>query len=109
MQFSPITTAEWREKLQQDSKGSATYESLHWQTPEGIQLAPFYHYDSAPESPVIPFAKSENTWLINEIVRVETPAAANALALSALAGGAESLQFVIDSPTHARDDAPIIG
>ncbi|WP_232319678.1 hypothetical protein [Prosthecochloris sp. HL-130-GSB] len=38
-EFTPVTSAHWREKLEKDLKGTS-YDSLVWKTPDGFTQPP---------------------------------------------------------------------
>lgn len=101
-EFPPISTSEWHEKIVRDSRGSKTIEDLAWQTPEGLRVAPFYRADEVAVEPM-PAVAGKTSWQLNELIKVEEVGAANAIALQALAGGADSLQFVLDRALTIQD------
>jgi methylmalonyl-CoA mutase len=93
-EFPPIGTAEWHKKISTDLKGLKNYADLTWQTPDGLLVAPFYRADEVVAADM-PVALRE-TWQLHEIIAVTAVKQANDVALQALAGGADSLQFVLD-------------
>lgn len=100
--FPPISTSEWHEKIVRDSRGAKTIEDLAWETPEGVRIAPFYRADEVSVAP-IPVVYSARTWQLNELITVGEVGVANSVALQALAGGADSLQFVLDNALSISD------
>ena len=94
--FPPISKAEWLQKVAKDLK-TKPLEDLEWEISEGLRISPFVHaedFDSAPPA----LRGNEPSWEICENIRVEDAANANAQALEALTGGAESLELEFNSP-----------
>lgn len=103
-EFPPVSKADWLARIAKDLKDKPL-ENLYWQLDEQIKVDPFGHADDFQQSPA-PLAGVAIGWEICETVPVGDPAAANAQALEALAGGAESLCFsfetIPDSAAFAR-------
>jgi len=72
--FSPVSTEQWEEKIKIDLKGADYHRRLFWNSPEGIQVRPFYrsedledikYLDNKPDQ--FPYVrgnkKSNNDWL----------------------------------------------
>ncbi len=100
-EFPAIETAEWRNKIQKDSKGAKTFDDLTWHTPEGLEVAPFYRADEVAVK-ALPNAAA-NGWQLHEIIVVSDAKEANKTALAALEGGADSLQFVLNNKLTIND------
>ena len=43
--FDPISSKQWKQKIQFELKGADYNETLIWNAPEDIQVKPFYHKD----------------------------------------------------------------
>ncbi|MEY4927319.1 MAG: hypothetical protein RI894_1755 [Bacteroidota bacterium] len=99
--FPPVSIAEWQNKINKDLKGVKTYDDLIWETPEGLQLAPFYQANGVTVSER--FAAASAAWQLHEIIVVSDVKKANEIALQALAGGADSLQFVLNRSLSKQD------
>ena len=44
-EFEPISSKQWKQQIQFELKGADYNETLVWESPEGIKVKPFYHYD----------------------------------------------------------------
>ncbi|MCM1163875.1 MAG: methylmalonyl-CoA mutase small subunit [Muribaculaceae bacterium] len=108
-QFPPVSTAEWRAKVEADLKGAPFDKKLVWRTNEGFNLQPMYRSediadlattDSLPgEYPYLRGTRTDNDWLIRQEIEGETVAEANKIALDALTKGVTSLGFHVSDPT----------
>ncbi|OIQ21024.1 MAG: methylmalonyl-CoA mutase [Flavobacterium sp. MedPE-SWcel] len=43
--FEPVSSKEWKQKIQFELKGADYNDTLIWESPEGIKVKPFYHND----------------------------------------------------------------
>lgn len=104
-QFPPVTTEQWRAKVEADLKGAPFDKKLVWRTNEGFNLQPMYRAediasltttDSLPgEYPYIRGTKTDNNWLSRQEIIAQTPKEANAKALEAVTKGVNSLGFKV--------------
>lgn len=102
-QFPPVTTAEWRAKVEADLKGVPFDKKLVWRTNEGFNVQPMYRAediedlkttDSKPgEYPFVRGTKTDNDWLARQEIIADSPAEANAKAKDVLTKGITSLGF----------------
>lgn len=107
--FSPVTTEEWRAKVDTDLKGVPFEKKLVWRTNEGFNVQPMYRRedikdlkttDSLPgEFPYVRGTRTDNDWLARQEIIAETPQEANAKALDVLTKGITSLGFHVDDPS----------
>ncbi|WP_339611110.1 methylmalonyl-CoA mutase subunit beta, partial [uncultured Planktosalinus sp.] len=93
--FDPVSSKQWKQKIQADLKGEDYNENLIWKSPEGIHVKPFYHRDefkegfsSAPGQP--------GNWNIGQLIFIDDEAIANKLAKDALLKGAEAIYFTAE-------------
>ena len=102
-EFSPVTTSEWEQKIQQDLKGQPC-DKLIWNTPEGFAVKAYYRNEDLEGLEYLknipgPFstgnAVGQNTWEIRQDILVDDWNEANAAALEALKKGVTSLGFII--------------
>jgi len=112
-QFPPVSTDEWRAKVDVDLKGVPFEKKLVWRTNEGFNVQPMYRAediadfkttDSLPgEFPFVRGTRADNDWLTRQEIVVTDGdyAAANAVALDVLNKGVTSLGFKVDKPTAA--------
>jgi methylmalonyl-CoA mutase len=93
--FKSISHQDWLEKITQDLKGKDFSETLIWKTDEGINVQPFYDAETLNDnvSQNFDLTNCNNDWEIREQVEIKTIKEANQLALNALKGGANSIQF----------------
>lgn len=94
-EFPPVSKADWLARIAKDLKDKPL-DSLYWQMNEQIKVDPFGHPDDF-EQPVMPLAAAPNRWEICENIPADTPVSGNAQAIEALAGGAESLNFLFEN------------
>ncbi len=108
-QFPPVSTAEWKAKVEADLKGAPFDKKLVWRTNEGFNVQPMYRLEdiedlkttnSLPgEFPYVRGTRTDNDWLTRQEIIAETPAEANEKALDVLTKGVTSLGFHVDEPT----------
>ena len=102
-QFPPVSTEEWRAKVEVDLKGADFNKKLVWRTNEGFNVQPMYRAedikdlkttDSLPgEYPFVRGTKTNNDWYIRQEIEVCCPKAANEKATEVLGKGVTSLGF----------------
>ena len=113
--FPPVTTAEWRDKIEKDLKGADYNKKLVWKTGEGFNVEPYYraediknlpHMDSFPGS--FPYVRGknvkQNSWLVRQDIKVDNITDANKKALDVRLKGVDSLGFIFpdsSKPTPA--------
>ena len=100
--FTPSSKAQWLTQIEKDLKGKP-FDDLRWHLGKDFVFEPFYHQEDS-ERKNIGFASS-NDWNICETIEVENEdyKTANRLALDALIGGANALNFVISNDTSANE------
>ncbi len=113
--FPPVSTEEWRAKVEADLKGAPFDKKLVWRTPEGFNVQPMYRAEdieglptteSLPgEFPYVRGTRDNNEWLTRQEILGKTPEEMNATALDVLNKGVNSLGFnVADEPTQETLD-----
>ena len=110
-QFPPVSTAEWKAKVEADLKGAPFDKKLVWRTNEGFDLQPMYRAedienlattDSLPgEFPYVRGTRTDNDWLTRQEIIADDAAAANAKAREVLTKGVTSLGFKVTDTTPA--------
>ncbi len=108
-QFPPVTTEQWRAKVEVDLKGAPFDKKLVWRTNEGFNLQPMYRAediadlattDSLPgEFPYIRGTRDNNDWLTRQEILVTDPAEANKKAVEVLGKGVTSIGFKVEEPS----------
>ena len=111
-QFPPVTTEEWRAKVEVDLKGADFNKKLVWRTNEGFNVQPMYRAedikdlkttDSLPgEYPYVRGTKTNNDWYIRQEIEVCCPKAANEKATEILGKGVTSLGFKLKEDIDAE-------
>lgn len=104
-QFPPVSTAEWKAKVEADLKGAPFDKKLVWRTNEGFNVQPMYRAediadlkttDSLPgEYPYVRGTRDNNDWLSRQEIIADDAEAANAKALDVLGKGINSLGFKV--------------
>ena len=110
-QFPPVSTVEWRAKVEVDLKGADFNKKLVWRTNEGFNVQPMYRAedikdlkttDSLPgEYPFVRGTKTNNDWYIRQEIEVCCPKAANEKATEVLGKGVTSLGFKLKEDIDA--------
>lgn len=95
-EFESISAKAWKQKIQLDLKGNDYNEALIWNSPEGIDVKPFYHADELLNLPDDSNTKA-TSWKICHTIFVTDSKKANQKALEVLNRGADSIKFIIPS------------
>ena len=117
-EFPPISTAEWKAKVEADLKGADFEKKLVWRTNEGFNVQPMYRAedikdlkttDSLPgEYPFVRGTKTNNNWYIRQEIVVEDVKKANEKALDILNKGVDSLGFKLAVEPSAENIAALL-
>lgn len=94
-EFEPVSAKAWKQKIQLDLKGADYNDTLIWNSPEGIDVKPFYSVEDVENTSLS--INIDNSWQICQTMHVENAQNANKKALGVLNRGAESLHFIISS------------
>jgi methylmalonyl-CoA mutase len=92
--FDPISSKQWKQKIQFELKGSDYNDTLIWNSPEDIKVKPFYHSDDLTKTFEVnthasQFKICQNIFVFDIEKSIER-------AMDTLARGAESLRFTIE-------------
>lgn len=108
-QFPPVSTEEWKAKVEADLKGAPFDKKLVWRTNEGFNVQPMYRAediadlkttDSLPgEYPFVRGTRTDNDWLTRQDIIAASAKEANEKALDVLNKGVNSLGFKIKDAT----------
>ncbi len=90
--FDEVSAKQWKQQIQYDLKGVDYNETLVWQSPEGINVKPFYHEDDFKEE-FSPIPGQPESWKIAQEIFIDDEKIANKIALDALNRGAEAIIF----------------
>ncbi|RZS93283.1 methylmalonyl-CoA mutase subunit beta [Aquimarina brevivitae] len=91
-EFNPVSTKEWKQKIQYDLKGADYNETLIYNSLENIAIKPFYTQDDIKESSDFTVG---NAWKNSVKIEVTHAEEGNQKAKEAIDKGAESLYFLI--------------
>lgn len=101
--FEDVSSKAWKQKIQVDLKGADYNDTLIWKSNEDIDVKPFYHADEFETLPETSNTTAKD-WKICQALHVLDAKEANLRALDAIARGAESLIFNIESETISIED-----
>lgn len=104
-EFEPVSSKEWKQKIQFELKGADYNETLIWNSPEDIKVKPFYHKDEFSKGASV--ATKATEFKICQNIFVHDVDKSIARALETLNRGAESLRFTIVDETI--DVAKLLG
>ncbi len=95
--FDPVSSKQWKQKIQFELKGADYNDTLIWNSPEDIKVKPFYHKDEFTKAYAITTKASEfkicqNIFVFDIEKSIER-------AVDSLNRGAESLRFTIENDT----------
>ncbi len=94
-EFDPVSSKQWKQQIQFELKGADYNETLLWNSPEGIQVKPFYHRDEFKNAPH-PTTKATE-FKIGQPIFVYDLDKSIAKAKDSLERGAECLYFSIEN------------
>jgi methylmalonyl-CoA mutase len=94
--FNLVSSKQWKQKIQFELDGADYNQTLIWNSPEDIQVKPFYHKDEAVKPFEIKTKASE--FKICQNVFVQDVNKSVERALDSINRGAESLRFTIHNP-----------
>ena len=93
--FDSITSKQWKQQIQYELKGADYNETLVWESPEGIKVKPFYHFDELETDYTL--TPASNAFTILQNIYVHDVKKSNKRALETLSRGAESIRFTIEN------------
>lgn len=93
--FSPVSSKQWKQKIQFELDGADYNETVIWHSPEDIQVKPFYHRDefsktAAVETKAADFKICQNIFVYDIEKSIQR-------AVNTIERGAESLRFTIEN------------
>ncbi len=94
-EFNPISSKEWKQKIQAELKGADYNETLVWESLEGIKVKPFYHKDEFQNN--LSTKTTASQFKILQNIFVHDVAKSNKKAAESLNRGAESIRFTIEN------------
>lgn len=91
--FNPLSSKQWKAQINYELKGADYAQNLIWESPEGINVRPFYHADEAA-TPLAVTTHAIDFKIVQNIFVYDLKASI-VRALKTLQRGAESLHFTI--------------
>jgi methylmalonyl-CoA mutase len=91
--FNPVSSKQWKQKIQFELKGADYNETVVWNSPEDIQVKPFYHRDELTKTYSV--ATKATQFKICQNIFVYDIDKSIERALDVLHRGADSLRFTI--------------
>ena len=114
--FPPISSEEWRKKIEADLKGADFDKKLVWKTIEGFNVQPYYRLEDVEKNPLtelepnqFPYirgSKTENNdWLVRQDFEIKDIDEANKEILDALMRGVTSINLILeDTQLNSQND-----
>ncbi|SNR35348.1 methylmalonyl-CoA mutase subunit beta [Flavobacterium sp. ov086] len=93
--FNPISSKQWKQKIQFELDGADYNETIIWNSPEDIQVKPFYHIDEFSKS--APVKTNASNFKICQNIFVYDIEKSVQRAINTIERGAESLRFTIEN------------
>ena len=93
-EWNPISSKQWKQQIQFELKGADYNETLIWNSPEDIQVRPFYHKDESTPNFKIQTKSSE--FKICQNIFVHDLEKSIFRANESISRGSESLRFTIE-------------
>ena len=94
-EFDPISSKQWKQKIQFELKGEDYNDNLIWDSPENIKVKPFYNQDDLPKN--LPISPTANGFKICQNIFVFDLEKSIERALESISRGAESIIFTIEN------------
>ena len=92
--FNPISSKQWKQRIQFELNGADYSETLVWNSPEDIQVKPFYHKDEF--TGVAPISTKAGEFRICQNIFVHDLEKSIIRATDSINRGAESIRFTIE-------------
>lgn len=92
--FNPISSKQWKQRIQFELNGADYNETLVWNSPEDIQVKPFYHKDEF--TGVAPINTKASEFRICQNIFVHDLEKSILRATDSINRGAESIRFTIE-------------
>lgn len=93
--FNPISSKQWKQKIQFELDGADYNETVIWNSPEDIQVKPFYHRDEFLKTASV--KTSATNFKICQNIFVYDIEKSIQRAINTIERGAESLRFTIEN------------
>ncbi len=100
-EWTAVSSKQWKQKIQFELKGADYSENLIWNSPEDIQVKPFYHKDEYIGS--FTLHSKATQFQICQNIFVHDLEKSNHRAIDSINRGAESLRFTIEDEKTALE------
>lgn len=94
-EFNPIPSKQWKQRIQFELNGADYNQTLIWNSPEDIQVKPFYHKDEFKGASDVNTKASK--FQICQNIFVHDLEKSNLRAIDSINRGAESIRFTIEN------------
>lgn len=91
--FQPVSSKQWKQKIQMDLKGADYNKTLITETNDGINIKPFYQQENYK---LLEIPDLDNNFKISQTVYIADEKIASKIAKNALEKGANSILFIAD-------------
>ena len=96
-EFDPISSKQWKQKIQFELKGEDYNDTLIWNSPENIKVKPFYNQEDLQEN--LPVNQNANGFKICQNIFVFDLEKSIERAIESIERGADSIIFTIEDET----------
>ena len=96
-EFDPISSKQWKQKIQFELKGEDYNDNLIWNSPENIKVKPFYNQEDLQEN--LPVNPNANGFKICQNIFVFDLEKSIERAIESIERGADSIIFTIEDET----------
>jgi methylmalonyl-CoA mutase len=96
-EFDPISSKQWKQKIQFELKGEDYNDTLIWNSPENIKVKPFYNQEDLQEN--LPVNPNANGFKICQKIFVYDLEKSIERALESIERGADTIFFTIENET----------
>jgi methylmalonyl-CoA mutase len=94
-EFDPISSKQWKQKIQFELKGEDYNDTLIWNSPENIKVKPFYNEEDLPDN--LPINSNTNGFKIGQNIFVFDLEKSIERALESINRGADNIIFTIEN------------
>ncbi len=94
-EFDPISSKQWKQKIQFELKGEDYNDTLIWNSPENIKVKPFYNEEDLPDN--LPINSNTNGFKIGQNIFVFDLEKSIERALESINRGADRIIFTIEN------------
>ena len=93
--FENVSSKQWKQQIQYELNGSDYNETLIWESPEGIKVKPFYHFDESKVK--YELETNKKSFAVVQNIFVHDVHKSNKKAIDSIKRGAEYICFTIEN------------